>query len=283
MPAADGDRGQDGPGHRGDPDQRDERGGDRDQQAGRPGCAPGAAAGCGEDPGGHHGDDREQSEHHRRPEAPGGDRAHTHRQQGVGRACPDPGGHRGGDPAGGEERGQPGERDAADHDHVDGQPRLAAEQRAQRRDDGHVRWRGTGRPDPGWMESLQVLLPQCGHPAPGRAQRPARQRSRGEQRALRDQRDRGEPGEQQHGGIGQDALGQPRVERAGSPHRRPGRRWRGGCPPCRSGSTCRTRWRRTRPGGGTSGRAATRCAGGCRRRGGPGPGAAARPPAGTAG
>ena len=118
--------------------------------------------------------------------------------------------------------------------------------------------------------------------APGRAECPARQRSRGEQRALRDQRDRGQPGEQQHAGIGQDALRQPAVDEQRSPRRRPDRRWRDGCPRCRSGWTWDRRWRRTRPAAAASGRVAARCAAGRTRRGGRGPGAAARPAAGTA-
>ena len=189
-----------------DPDQRHESGRDRDDQAGRPGRPAGPAGALGEDPGGQHGDQRDEGEGHGGPEAAGRHRAHAHREQRVGRGGPDAGQHRAGDPAGGQEGRQPGERDAADHDDVDGQPGLAAEHRGQRGDDGHVGRGGAGRADPGRVEALQVLMPERGRAAPGRGECPAGQRPRAQQRALGDQRDHGQPGDQQETRITQDPL-----------------------------------------------------------------------------
>ncbi len=193
------------------PDQRHERGGERDGQPGgpgRPACPPGRP---GQHPPGQQGDHWHQDEDHRCPDPARGDRAHGHGQQRIRGGGPDAEGHGTRHPPHREERGDTRKRHAAEQDHVHGEPRLAAEQGGKRGDQGQVRRRAAAGADSHRVKALQVLAPQASCAAPGGDESAAAQRGRAEQRALGDQRHHGQAEEQQHPGAGQNALHQPGV------------------------------------------------------------------------
>ena len=199
--------------HRDRPGQRHEGRHDRGQQAGRPGRAARRPGGPGQHPADHDADQREQDDGDHGADPAGRHGPGRHREQRVAGREPDPRGQHGGEAPGGEERRHPGQRHAAEQQHVRGQPRLAAEQCGQ---DGHhadVGRRARGRADAGVVVAGQVLVPQAARAAPGRHQRAAAERGRsGEHRAgqrpLCDQRDHGQAGEEQDARAGEHAPGE---------------------------------------------------------------------------
>ena len=194
-----------------DPDQWHERGGDRDGQAGGPGRPARPPGRQGQHPPGQQGDRRYQHEDDGGADPAGGDRAHGDGQQRIRGRGPDPDRRGTGDPPHGEECRDARQRHAAEQDHVNGQPRLAAEHGRDRGDHGEVRRRAASGADADRVEALQVLVPEPGRAAPRGNERAAAKRPRAEQRPLGDQGYHRQGDEQQHTGAGQDALHQPGV------------------------------------------------------------------------
>ncbi len=148
--------------------------------------------------------ERQQDEGDRRAEAARRHGAGGDGQQRVRRRQQHPGRRGGDEPARGQVGGQPGERHAAEQQHVHRQPRLPAEHGGERGDDRQVRGRGRGGAHAHRVEPGQVLLPQRGGAAPGGHERAAAERAGAEQPPLGDQGDDQQRDEQLDPGVPDD-------------------------------------------------------------------------------
>ncbi len=171
------------------PQQRHEGRAHGDEQPGRPGGPAGALTRPGNHLASAERDQRQQHERDSRAEPAGRDHSHRDGEQRVGQRCPHPGRHRRGDPANREHRAHRGERDAADEQNVDGEPRLAGQHGGEYGQDRQVRGRWRRRAEPGRVERLKVGAPQVGSAAPRRDQRAAAKRACADERARGDDRD----------------------------------------------------------------------------------------------